>query len=65
MNVAKNIFILEEIKYSIREIVTNVIIDNLFSYCVDLSEIKVEADKTDPTIIHITLPKIVTNKTQK
>lgn len=45
--------------------ITNIIIDNCYSYSTDLSGIKVEFDKEDPTIVHIKLPTIVSNEIKR
>ena len=65
MNIVKDGFILEEIKCNIKEIITNVIMDNLASYGADLSELKVEFDGANPAIIQITLPEIIANSIKR
>jgi len=48
--------ILEKIKYDVKEMITNIIIDNLSACEVDLSSIKVEFDKDNSSVIQVTLP---------
>ena len=62
MNSINSGSILEKIKCDIKEVITNIILDNLVSYGVDLSKIKVEFDKSNSAVIHITLPEIIENK---
>jgi len=55
----------EKIRNNMKEMITNIIIDNCYSYSTDLSGIKVEFDKEDPTIVHIKLPTIVSNEIKR
>lgn len=54
--------ILEKIKSNIKEVITNVIVDDLVSYGTNLGDIKVIFDERNPLIIHIILPDILENK---
>jgi len=57
--------ILEIMKSNIKEVITNVVVDNLVSCEANLEDVKVEFDMQNPNIIHVTLPNIVTNEIQK
>lgn len=55
----------EKIRNNMKELITNIIIDNFYSYSADLSGIKVEFDSQDPTLVHIKLPTIISNKIKR
>jgi hypothetical protein len=57
----KQCTILEQIRSNLKEAVTNAVLDNLISSCANLSEINVEFDEIDPTMIHVKLPTILEN----
>lgn len=65
MNAIKDIVILEKLKYSLKEAITNIVFEDMSSSGTDLSKLKIEFDKTNSSIIHITLPEIISNSIRK
>jgi len=62
--ISDNVFA-EKIRHNMKEMITNIIIDNCCSYAADLSGITVEFDTEDPTIVHVKLPIIVSTQIQR